>query len=150
MEAYQLKNRGLPHCEVRKNRAFDFFGIGEMDELEKNLAAYARSQSIPYAFTLFSGAERIAPYARYNRGFVYVEEKYVVDMTKALGWKEVSSGANFTLMVPYYSDVIENPREIAGAKVIDDFQLYLDLAGFKGRGEDAAQFILEQRIKPIW
>lgn len=34
--------------------------------------------------------------------------------------------------------------------VVTDVQLYLDLAGTKGRGEEAASFILEQRLRPRW
>lgn len=34
-----------------------------------------------------------------------------------------------------------------GDVVVSNVQLYLDLASYKGRGEEAAVFILEQRLR---
>jgi len=35
-------------------------------------------------------------------------------------------------------------------KVVSDVQLYLDLKSNKERGEEAASFILEQRLRKRW
>lgn len=40
--------------------------------------------------------------------------------------------------------------DINGINVVSDIQLYLDLKSYKGRGEEAAQTIFEQRIKTKW
>jgi hypothetical protein len=34
--------------------------------------------------------------------------------------------------------------------VVSDVQLYLDLVGSKTRGDEAATFLLEQRLRPKW
>ena len=37
-----------------------------------------------------------------------------------------------------------------GISIVSPIQLYLDLVTNKGRGEEAAQFLLEKVIKPEW
>lgn len=132
-----------------KSAGLDFFVPGELPLSEEALADYCRKSKISYAFTLFSGAARVAPFARYSRGFAYA----ATDTTKlgeALGWKPVPSGANFTVLTPFDEGLLYFAREVNGEKVVNDVQLYLDLAGYKGRGEEAAAFILEQRLRPRW
>ena len=133
----------------RKNRTYDYFGFGELKELEKNIAEYCRRKEIPYALTLFSGAARVAPFARYNRGFVYVGKR-IQEVAKSMGLKEVSSGPNLTILEPYDEGVFYGSREMEGLSVACDIQLYLDLVGYKGRGEESANFLLKQRIESQW
>lgn len=133
----------------RKNRIYDYFGFGELSELEGNIAEYCRKKKIPYALTLFSGAARVAPFARYGRGFVYVAER-IQEVAKSAGLKEVSSGPNLSILEPYDQGVFYGSREIGRLSVACDIQLYLDLVGYRGRGEESANFLLKQRIEPRW
>jgi hypothetical protein len=41
-------------------------------------------------------------------------------------------------------------RIYQGLPVVSPVQLYLDLKGYKGRGEEAAQFILGQVLEKTW
>ena len=41
-------------------------------------------------------------------------------------------------------------KDLDNIKVVSPIQLYLDLNNYKGRGEEAAQFLYEQEIKPQW
>ncbi|MFO7772793.1 MAG: type IV toxin-antitoxin system AbiEi family antitoxin, partial [Dehalococcoidia bacterium] len=102
-----------------------------------------------YALTLFSGAALVAPFMRYTRGFAYVS-KNIREVSESLGLKEVSSGANFSILEPYDTGVFYGSRQIDNVKVVSDVQLYLDLVAFKGRGEESAEFLFEQRLKPLW
>lgn len=133
----------------RASRSYSCFGEGSVAELEANLDQYCRGNTIDYAFTLFSGAERVAPFSRYVRGFAYVEEDPEV-IEQDLGWKSVESGANFTLLTLFDESCLWNTQIVHGESVVSDIQLYLDLASYKGRGEEAASFLFEQRIKPKW
>jgi len=133
----------------RKNRIYDYFGFGDLNELEGNIAQYCRKKKIPYALTLFSGAARVAPFSRYSRGFVYVTER-IQEVAESVGLKEVSSGPNLTILEPYDEGVFYGSREIERLSVACDIQLYLDLAGYKGRGQESANFLLKQRIEPQW
>ena len=123
--------------------------MGEVAETEHRLAARCTEKQVPYAFTQFSGAARVAPFARYLRSAAYV----LTDPRKLaewLEWKVVPSGANVLLLRPFDDGVLYGFQEVAGDRVVSHVQLYLDLASQGGRGEEAATFLLEQRLRPTW
>lgn len=132
-----------------KSNALDCFANSEPPALEQALTAYCRQHGIPYALALFSGAARVAPFARYSRGFAYAVCD-AMSLARALGWKPVPSGANFTIPTPYDEGLLYGARQVNGEVVVGDVQLYLDLASYTGRGEEAAAFIMEQRLRPRW
>lgn len=132
-----------------KNDAFDCYSQGDPAQLEAALAEFCRKAGTRYAFTLFSGAARVAPYARYLKGAAYVTGD-ASEIAKQLAWKQVSSGANFALLRPYDDGVYYETRKIGGDSVVSDVQLYLDLVGSKARGEETATFLLERRLRPKW
>ena len=145
----ELLSKWANNYSFRKNTLYDCFSIKSAREVEQSLAEYCLQKRIPYAFTLFSGAALVAPFSRYTRGFVYIKDN-LENITNALELKRVDSGANFTLMQPYDDGVFYGKREIKNSAVVSDIQLYLDLVSYKGRGEESAQFLLEQRLKPQW
>ena len=67
-----------------------------------------------------------------------------------LGLKEVTSGANVSLIKPYDEGVFYADRAINEVWIASPIQVYLDLFGIKGRGEEAAQAILDEVIRPLW
>jgi len=144
-----LLDKWTENYSFRKNRMSDYFSIVEPKELERKIAEYCQDKRIPYALTLFSGVALVAPFARYTRGFVYVGNK-IQEVAESVGLKEVSSGPNFTILEPYDEGVFYARRETQGIIVACDVQLYLDLIGYRGRGEESAKFLFEQRIKPKW
>ncbi len=133
----------------KKNDAFEYYSQGEPAQLEAALAAYCRKAGARYAFTMFSGAARVAPFARYLKGSAYVTGD-PSEIAKKLEWKQVPSGSNFTLLRPYDEGVFYGMREVSKDSVVSDVQLYLDLVGSKARGEEAATFLLEQRLRAKW
>jgi hypothetical protein len=145
----ELLEQWAVNYSFRKNKVYDYFSFNDIKQVEKQLSQYCRQQEIPYALTLFSGAALVAPFSRYNRGFSYVG-KNISEVANNLGLKEVSSGPNISILEPYDEGVFYSNKEIDDMRVVSDIQLYLDLIGFKGRGEEAAKFLLEQRIKPKW
>lgn len=145
----ELLEQWVNNYSFRKNRIFDYFGFDDPREVERKLSQYCKQREIPYALTLFSGASLVAPFARYNRGFAYVS-KAIKEVAESLGLKEISSGPNFSILEPYDEGIFIGSYEIDGMRVVNDIQLYLDIVGFKGRGEESAKFLLEQRIKPRW
>ena len=64
--------------------------------------------------------------------------------------KKVETGPNVTLLHPYDDGVLYGLQGINEISVVSDIQLYLDLKSYRGRGEEAAQAILEQRLRPKW
>ncbi|HAS28076.1 MAG TPA: hypothetical protein DCR59_02635 [Dehalococcoidia bacterium] len=145
----ELLEEWAKNYSFRKNKIYDYFSFDNIRDIEQKLSQYCRQQQIPYALTLFSGAALVAPFSRYTRGFAYVG-KNISEVVDQLGLKEVSSGPNFTILEPYDEGVFYGSNETHDMKVVSDVQLYLDLISFKGRGEESAKFLLEQRIKPKW
>lgn len=134
---------------VKRNSWTNLYSPEEPVALEKKLAAVCTSQNWPYALTLFSGSEKTAPFVNYTRVFSYFEGSRS-ELIISLGLKEVDSGPNLTLLEPYDAGVLYGLQTLDDMKVVSDIQLYLDLASYKGRGEEAAAFLLENRLMPRW
>jgi hypothetical protein len=137
------------HYTYRKNVAHDFYSLDAPPEIERKLAAACRDAAMPYAFTGFSAAARLAPMVRYQRVMAYISGDPTPVVT-TLGLKEVPSGANVTLLSPYDDGVFYGTAEVGGLQMVAPVQVYLDLVGYRGRGEEAAAFVLEQVIERTW
>jgi len=133
----------------RKNKLHDFYCMAEIPKIEADLAALCSAKKIPFSLTGFSGAARLVPGIRYQRIMAYagsVDQEII----KGLGLKEVTSGANVSLLLPYDDGVFYAMRNVDNVPVVSPVQAYLDLAEFKGRGEEAAQIIYERILSPSW
>ena len=62
----------------------------------------------------------------------------------------MDTGANFTLPWPFDEGAFYGACTIGQDRVVSDVQLYLDLMESKGRGEEAATAILDQKLRPQW
>lgn len=133
----------------RKRSTVGVYAAGDPPQIEDALRMYCSANGIRYAFTQFSGAARVAPFTRYTRGAAYVEADPQNFVAK-LGWKIVDTGANFTLPWPFDEGVFYGARTIGQDAVVADVQLYLDLMEAKGRGEEGATAILEQKLRVRW
>jgi hypothetical protein len=132
-----------------KNHLFDFYTLKSESYIEEQLSDYCQKNNKRFALTMFSGASRIAPYTRFKRVHAYVE-KDVDRLKESLDLKTVSSGSNVTIIIPYDDGVFYGIKEFNGIAVVSPIQLYLDLINNKGRGEEAAQFLLKKEIEPKW
>jgi hypothetical protein len=137
------------HYTYRKNIVRDFYSMKEPDELEEVLATACGELDIPYAFTGFSASRRISPAVRGQRAMAYVST-ISESLLERVGLKEVQSGANVSLMIPYDDGVFYGARDVEGLRVVCSVQLYLDLNGCRGRGEDAAAAIWKQELSKLW
>ena len=132
-----------------KNEVSSFYTMLPIPELEERLAKECERRSIRYGLALFSGANRVAPFVRYNRAFAFVEGR-LGELVEAIDLKQVPTGANVVLLRPYDGGVFYGVREVGGAKVVSDFQLYLDLKSYRMGGAEAAEFLFARWIKPRW
>jgi hypothetical protein len=146
---FDLIAKWAENYSFRRNKMYDYFSLEQPKRTEQRLAEYCQDQNIPYALSLFSGAAMVAPFSRYARGFAYVSSN-IQELAQAIGLKEVNSGPNFTILEPYDEGVFYGGSKVEGINVVSDVQLYLDLVGYKGRGDESATFLLEQRIRPQW
>lgn len=132
-----------------QNDVRDYYSMQKPAQLERALTEACAKRKIRYALTGFSAAERMAPMVQYQRVFAYVAE-FVEELVAELGLKEVPSGANVTLLAPYDDGVFYGVRAIDDIQIVSPVQAYLDLFSNKGRGEDAADALLREVIRPQW
>jgi hypothetical protein len=133
----------------KKNEVRNYYSMKDIPEIEADLAKICNEKGIEYGLTGFSGAARFAPAVRYMRAMAYIYNTRE-DVASLLNLKAVDSGANMTLLGPYDEGVFYGMREIENIRVVSPLQIYLDLKGYKGRGEEAAEAILRDVIKPQW
>ena len=133
----------------RKNVPRNYYTLKTISEIEADLAEACDRERIKYALTGFSGAALYAPSVRYQRAMAYVSRD-VERIAKNLSLKEVTSGANVTLLTPYDEGVLYAARSIEGITIASPVQVYIDLLGMKGRGEEAANAILDEVIRRSW
>lgn len=148
-EPEKLLSDWAGNYNFRKNRVRDFYSLQGIPEIEYNLAQVCQEENLTYALTSFSGAARLAPAVRYQRVWVYLEETEK-DVAGKLNLKEVSSGANVSLITPYDAGVFYGNQDIAGVRIASPIQIYLDLKANRGRGEEAANMLLEKIISKRW
>lgn len=133
----------------RKNEVRNFYSLKSIPEIESDLTKVCQEKGIEYALTGFSGAARFAPAVRYTRVMAYVYNTRE-DVASLLNLKEVESGANVMLLLPYDEGVFYGTQVIDDIRIVSPLQIYLDLKGYKGRGEEAADVLLRDVIKPKW
>ena len=145
----QLLSEWSENYSFNRNSTRNYYTLKTVTEIEADLAEICRKQKIICTLTGFSAAARYAPAVRYQRAMAYVVEKED-KVAKLLSLKEVSSGANVTLLSPYDEGVMYGYRLIDGIQVAIPVQVYLDLLSMKGRGEEAAAMLLTEVIRKQW
>ncbi len=133
----------------RKNSPQDYYSLKAPAEAAAEVAGYCTLNHLRYAYTGFSGAAVGAPMVRYKVAMGYVDGRFD-EVATALDLKEVDSGANVILLDPYDEGAFYGAEERDGLNVVSPVQLYLDLKGYRGRGEEAAEEVLRTVIKPLW
>lgn len=147
-EPERLLSEWAGNYTYKKNRVRNFYTLKSVAEIESELARVCSEREVEYALTGFSGAARFAPMVRYQKAMAYIGTTKE-DIAAALNLKEVQSGANVTLLTPYDEGVFYGVKEFEGVRVASPVQIYLDLLGL-GRGEEAADAMLREVIRPTW
>jgi Transcriptional regulator, AbiEi antitoxin, Type IV TA system len=125
-----------------------FYSMQGISELEKKLGVMAKMAPKNVALASFSAASRLAPMVRYQRAYAYVMPQAMPGVISTLKLKEVTGGHNLVLLEPYDEGVLYHRSPIK--EVTAPVQTYLDLVSSKSRGEEAAEFLLDQIIKKAW
>jgi hypothetical protein len=106
------------------------------------------------AYAAFSAADYQAAHVRQPKTWLYVSDEYVKHFEDLIEAKRVESGENLILLIPddagvfYLADAGNlGDRRMARTNPV---QTYVDLSHCGGRGEEAAEAILEQTLKPKW
>ena len=109
------------------------------------------------AYAAFSAAEHQAPHVRQARTWIYVAGEALDTVVGHTGAKEVESGENLIILVPddlgVFVSFSDDGTPCSGERrphCTDPVQTYVDLRHCGGRGEEAAQAVLEQKLLPAW
>ena len=105
-------------------------------------------------YASFSAAEFQAPHVRQPKTWLYVRQQ---DLSRFEEWveaKPVDSGENLVVLIPEDEGVFYLSAGGAAGDMrlaaTNEVQTYVDLWHSGGRGQEAAEALLEQRLKPVW
>jgi hypothetical protein len=147
-EPQKLLSEWAQNYRFSRNESKNFYSLDPLPVIESKLAM-AKESGAEYALTGFSAAARLAPMVRYQRASAYVTGD-IEELAKRMGLKAVDSGANVSLIAPYDQGVFAGARTIDSVRIASPVQTYLDVLNSKARGQEAADAILNQVIKPTW
>ena len=139
----------VENYKYKRNLVKEYYSLDDVPKAEKRIADYCNQRNIPCALGLFSAASRVAPSVRMNKSFVFVDAN-LDEVAGALNFKPVPSGSNVVLLKPYDAGVFYKNRDFDGLKVVSDVQIYIDLKSYRGRGEEAADFLMQYLLEPSW
>jgi hypothetical protein len=129
----------------RTPKTVECYAQESLAEIERRVAG----PEVPGVLTAFSAAARVAPAVRYQRVTAYAPQG-AETLIVQLKLKGVSSGGNLLLIEPYDDGVFIGAQERDGVKFVSPLQAYLDLQYVKGRGQEAAEAILQGALEPSW
>jgi hypothetical protein len=103
------------------------------------------------AYAAFSAADLQAPAVRQPRTWLYLDPNIEQEFQSAVEAKSVDSGENLVVLIPDDRGVFYRVEPGGNrAACTNTVQTYVDLAHSGGRGEEAAEALLQQRLKPAW
>jgi hypothetical protein len=128
-----------------------YFTLLKGTAFEDRLLAVDPNGTGRLAYAAFSAADLQASAVRQPRTWLYLDPEFEHQFRAALDAKPVDSGENLVVLLPNDSGVFYQPERVglhlAATNVV---QTYVDVAHAGGRGEEAAEAILNRRLRPVW
>lgn len=128
-------------------RVYEYYSLDSVADLEQAIAEWTVSHDNGATLGAFSAAARYAPTVRYKRVDVYVESQFFDEFVKDMDLSPVESGGNIRITIPHDNMPCMFARTINGALVTSPVQTVLDLLDNAGRGEEAADAVIEKEYK---
>lgn len=133
---------------AQRRRYFTLLQGRALNDALRTLDAIAQGR---VAYSSFSAAAIQAPHVRQARTWLYVSPDFEELFVAKVEAKPVDSGENLIVLIPdddgvfYHLDISKNRLACTNA-----VQTYIDLSQASGRGEEAAEAVLQQKLKPAW
>jgi hypothetical protein len=128
-----------------------YFTLLQGRALQARLHAIDRGDQGRLAYASFSAADIQAPTVRQPRTWLYVDPNAELEFQSAAEAKIVDSGENLIVLIPDDKSVFYRvERANDRAPCTNPVQTYVDLAQSGARGEEAADAILDRRLKSAW
>jgi hypothetical protein len=129
----------------------EWFTLLKGADIEKVLREMNRDHAPCVAWAVFSAAERQAPMVRQPKFWLMALDDQVDRLREALQAKRVESGSNLTVLIAPDRGYLAGAKDEDNAGVCTHpLQTYIDTWHAGGRGEEAAQAVLDRRLKPSW
>ncbi len=119
------------------------------DDLAGRVVIQLGEAGVRHAVSGTSAAWRLAPIVPPRRLHMYLDAS-VREWCDRLALKAVPSGGNVILIRPRDEGVFYRMSSESGLPVIGAVQTYLDCMRSGPRGEEAAEAVLQQRLRPTW
>lgn len=132
---------------LRPPRSMEYYSLDAIPKIEAEIQSCNSLYGTNTALGSFSAAARYAPVVRYNKVYVYVEQRNLETLVRELDLQPVSSGGNVIITIPHDGTPCMFTRTINGDLVTSPVQTIIDLLGHKGRGEEAAEAIIQKEFK---
>lgn len=134
-----------------QNKLYRMFSFANDVQLPSQIMRTAQESKLQYALGFFTGADLIAPFIRgLSKVQLYTTEEAIEIWKRKLNLKEVDSGGNVELYIPYDNGVFyglqDYKRDDGTVKIVSNVQLYMDLFGNPARGEEAAEHLREVKL----
>lgn len=145
LQAWRAAYRFDRHGRLR------YFTLLHGRALREKLNSFALDRRGLIAYAAFSAAELQAPAVRQPRTWLYVNPSVEAELRSVLDAKTVDSGENLVVQIPDDPGVFYE-LDAAGDRIpcTNVVQTYVDLVHAGGRGEEAAEAILQRRLRPAW
>jgi hypothetical protein len=131
-----------------------YFTLLKSKELRNGLSQVGTQTGGHAVYAVFSAAELQAAHVRQPKTWLYLRDKDVPRFARLVEAKPVETGENLIVLIPddegvfYMSDGgFMGEGRMACTNAV---QTYVDCWHAGGRGQEAAEAILEQRLKPNW
>ena len=125
----------------RENRKFYYVWAQNSQRLMQTISDELSRRQVKYAFTQEAAASLIAPFTTFDIVSMYIEsfDKFPAHIFSAT---ETRKGFNIVLVEAQDEAIFEDAQDIRGMKLVDNFQLYVDLKKSPLRGDKQAEHIL--------
>jgi Transcriptional regulator, AbiEi antitoxin, Type IV TA system len=132
-------------------RRIELFTLLKASEIENAMRELNIGNATRLAWASFSAAERQAPMVRQLKYWLMASDDHVDWVRDVLKAKSVETGSNLTILLAPDCGYLADAKDEDHAGVCTHpLQTYLDTWHAGGRGEEAAQAVLERRLKPSW
>jgi hypothetical protein len=129
----------------------DLFTLLKAPEIDRIIREVNGDNRANLAWAVFSAAERQAPMVRQPKYWLMTVDEDAESLRNLLQARVVDTGANLTLLTaPDRGYLADSDCASASAACTSPLQTYLDTWHAGGRGQEAADAVLEQQLKPRW
>ena len=137
-----------------RHQRLRYFTLRQGQRLQQALAKLQSLTSGQAVYAAFSAADFQAPHVRQPRTWLYVGAEWEDNFREVAEAKLVDSGENIIVLIPE-DDGVFYLQEGGGKgqqrlSCTNPVQTYVDLFHCGGRGQEAAEALLEQNLKRAW